>query len=145
MDEVTVPGVPIRDVEIAGELRDGAMTLDHVEGTGVTGGRVTGNLSLAPQGDGYRVHAEARVEDARLVLSKDAEPQASAPSLDVDYEVDGVGQSLREMAASASGRVLVVMGAGRVPNAHCRSHVVRPSWRAPPGCPQPVPEVVPVH
>ena len=118
MDEVTVPGVPIRDVEIAGELRDGAMTLDHIEGTGVKGGRVTGNLSLAPQGDGYRVHAEARVEDARLVLGKDAEPQASAPSLDVDYEVGGVGQSLREMAASAGGRVLVVMGAGRVPNAH---------------------------
>lgn len=115
MDEVTVPGVPIRDVEIAGELRDGAMTLDHIDGTGVTGGRVTGNLSLAPQGGGYRVHAEVRVEDARLVLSKDAESQASAPSLDVDYEVAGAGESLREIAASADGRVLVVMGAGRVP------------------------------
>jgi hypothetical protein len=116
MAEVTVPGVPIRDVEIGGELRDGALTLDHVDGTGVTGGRVTGNLSLAPQGDGYRVHAEVRVEDARLVLSSTAESQATAPSLDVEYEVDGVGQTLREMAASANGRALVVVGAGRVPN-----------------------------
>ena len=114
--EVTVPGVPIRDVEIGGELRDGALTLDHVEGTGVTGGRVTGNLSLAPQGDGYRVHAEVGVEDARLVLSKAPGSQAPAPSLDVEYEVDGVGQSLRELAASANGRALILMGAGRVPN-----------------------------
>jgi hypothetical protein len=114
--EVTVPGVPIRDVEIGGELRDGAMTLDHVDGTGANGGRATGQLSLAPQGDGYRVHAEGQLEGGRLVLSNAAESQASAPSLDVEYEVDGVGKTLREMAASANGRALLVLGAGRVSN-----------------------------
>ena len=144
MAEVTVPGVPIRDVEIGGELRDGALTLDHVDGTGVTGGRVTGNLSLAPQGDGYRVQAEVRVEDARLVLSSTAESQATAPSLDVEYEVDGVGKSLREIAASANGRALLVLGAGRVPNTWTDFMSSGVADR-PPGCPQPVPEVVPVH
>jgi uncharacterized protein involved in outer membrane biogenesis len=115
VDEVAVPGVPIRDVEIAGELRDGALTLDHIGLTGVTGGRVTGNLTLAPQGDAYRAQAAAQVLGARLVFSTDPESQAAAPSLDGDYEVAGVGRSLRELAASADGRVLVVVGAGRVP------------------------------
>jgi hypothetical protein len=115
VDEVTLPGVPIRDVEIAGELRGGALRLDHVGLTGVTGGRVTGSLSLAPQGDGYRLQAEARVLGARLVLSQDPESLAAAPSLDGDYEVAAVGRSLRDLAASADGRLLVVVGAGRVP------------------------------
>jgi hypothetical protein len=114
VDEVTLPGVPIRDVEITGELHDGALTLDHIGVTGVTGGRVTGKLSLAPQGDGYRVRAEARVQDARLVLPS-VESRESAPSLDMEYELAGVGRSLREVAASADGRALVVIGAGRVP------------------------------
>jgi uncharacterized protein involved in outer membrane biogenesis len=124
VDEVTVPGVAFRDVEIAGELREGALTLDHVDGTVVTGGRVTGSLSLAPQGDGYRVQAKAQVLGARLVLSKDPESPASAPSLDCDYEVAAVGKSLREMAASADGHVLVVMGSGRVPNGRMSSGVL---------------------
>ncbi len=115
MAVAAVPGVPIRDVEIAGELHDGALTLERVVGTGATGGRVSGSLSLVPQGPGYRVHATARVEHARLLLAKDPASQASAPSLDIEGELAGVGQSLREMAASADGRVLIVLGSGRIP------------------------------
>jgi uncharacterized protein involved in outer membrane biogenesis len=114
VDEVTFPGVEVRDVEITGELHDGALTLDHIGVTGVTGGRVTGNLSLVPQGDGYGVRVEARVQDARLVLPS-VESRESAPSLDMEYELSGVGRSLREVAASADGRALVMIGAGRVP------------------------------
>ena len=114
--DLTVPGYRVRDAEIGGELRDGALTLDHLDGTGVTGGRASGKLSLAAQGDGYRLHAVGQLEGGRLVTSNTGESLASAPSLDVEYEVDGVGRSFREVAASADGRVLVVLGAGRVPN-----------------------------
>jgi hypothetical protein len=114
--DLTVPGYRLRDAMIGGELRDGALTLDHLDGTGAASGRVTGKLSLAAQGDGYRLHAEGQVEGSRLVTSKTGESLASAPSLDVEYEVDGVGKSFRAIAASADGRALVVLGAGRVPN-----------------------------
>ena len=116
MADLTVPGYRVRDAEIGGELRDGALTLDHLDGTGVTGGRASGKLSVAAQGDGYRLHAEGQLEGGRLVTSNTGESLASAPSLDVEYEVDGVGKSFREVAASADGRALVVLGAGRVPN-----------------------------
>jgi uncharacterized protein involved in outer membrane biogenesis len=114
VDEVTLPGVTVRDVEFDGELHDGALTLDHIGVTGVTGGRVTGNISLAPQGDGYRVRVEARVQDARLVLPS-VESRETAPSLDMEYDLSGAGRSLREIVASADGRALVMIGAGRIP------------------------------
>ncbi len=115
--DLNLPGYRVRDAAIGGELRDGALRLDQLDGTGVTGGRASGTLSLAAQGDGYRLHAEGQLEGGRLVTSNTSESLASAPSLDVEYEVDGVGQSFREVAASADGRVLVVLGAGRVTNA----------------------------
>ena len=115
--EVTLPGVPVRDAEIGGELRDGVLTLDQLDGAGATGGRASGKLSLAAQGDGYRLHAEGQVEGGRLVTSDTGESLASAPSLDVEYGVDGVGKSFREIAASADGHAVVVLGAGRVTNA----------------------------
>ena len=115
--DLNLPGYRVRDAEIGGELRDGALTLDQLDGTGVTGGRASGKLSLAAQGDGYRLHAEGQVEGGRLVTSNASESLASAPSLDVEYEVDGVGRSFREIAASADGNAVVVLGAGRVTNA----------------------------
>ena len=114
--DLAVPGYGVRDAEIDGELRDGALTLGQLDGTGATGGRASGKLSVAVQGDGYRLHAEGQLEGGRLVISNTSESLASAPSLDVEYEIDGVGKSFREVAASADGRALFVLGAGRVPN-----------------------------
>ena len=114
--EVPFAGVPIRNVDIAGELRDGALTIDRSEGTGRNGGRMASSFSMRPEGDGYRLHVEGSVEGARLDISRTGEPEESAPSLDINYEFDGAGQSLHEIAAAASGQALVVLGPGRVPN-----------------------------
>jgi len=114
--EVPFAGVPIRDVDIAGELRDGALTIDRSDGTGRNGGRMTSTFSMRPEGDGYRLHVEGSLEGARLDVSKTGESAESAPSLEINYQLDGAGRSLHEIAAGANGQALVVLGPGRVPN-----------------------------
>jgi len=115
-EEVPLPGVPLRDVMIEGRLENGAVTIDRAEGTGRYGGRVTASLSLRPEGDGYRVGVEGRLDGGRLNLSKLGESPELAPSLDIEYSVDGTGRSLHELAAGADGRILVMLGKGSIPN-----------------------------
>lgn len=116
-DEVPFPGVPTRDVVIAGDLTDGVLTIDDTEGTGANGGRLRSSASIRPEGDGYRLHVEGSLENGRLDVSKTDESAASAPSLEISYEMDGAGRSLHEIAASGNGQALVVLGPGRIPNA----------------------------
>jgi hypothetical protein len=114
--QLPLPGIPIRDVVVAGELKDGAVTIDRSEGTGKNGGRWTSSLSLRPEGSGYRLQHEGRFEGGRLDLSKTGESPELAPSLDVEFEFEGAGDSLHGIAANADGRVLVMVGPGRIPN-----------------------------
>ena len=114
--EVPFAGVPVRDVDIAGTLRDGALTIDRSDGTGRNGGRITSSLSLRPEAGGYRLHVEGSIQGARLDVSKSGESGELAPSLDANYELDGAGRSLHEIAAASSGQALLVLGPGRIPN-----------------------------
>jgi hypothetical protein len=116
--ELPIPGVPLRDVVVAGELRGGALRLDSVEGTGLDGGRVGARLALEPTGGGYRLAARGRVEGVRLVDSSTAASREKAPSLDADFVLTGEGRSLHEMAASLDGGAAAVVGSGQVSNAH---------------------------
>src|SRR5262249_37322302 len=44
VDELRLPGVPLRAVALGMELRDGALSVDTAEGTGAHGGRAAGTL-----------------------------------------------------------------------------------------------------
>jgi len=114
--EVPFPAVPIRDVIITGVLQNGALTIDRADGTGRNGGRMTSSFSMRPEGDGYRLLAEGSIQGGRLAVSKAGESAESAPSLEVNYHVEGAGRSLHEIAAASSGLALVVLGPGRIPN-----------------------------
>jgi uncharacterized protein involved in outer membrane biogenesis len=119
-EAMQIPGVPLRNVVVAGELRDGALRLDRVEGTGANGGRATAGLALEPSGGGYRLAARGRLDGGRLVTSsKGASPQ-KGPSLDVEFDVKGEGRSLHDIVASLGGAALVVVGPGEVSNAYDR-------------------------
>jgi uncharacterized protein involved in outer membrane biogenesis len=113
-----IPGVPLRDVVVAGELRDGALRLERVEGTALHGGRVTAGLALDPSGGGYRLATRGRLGGGRLVTSRAGSSPGKAPSLDVEFELKGEGRSLHDVAASLDGAALVVVGSGEVSNAH---------------------------
>jgi uncharacterized protein involved in outer membrane biogenesis len=115
-----IPGVPLRDVVVEGELRDGALRLDRVEGTGLHGGRATAGLALELAGGGYRLATRGRFDGGRLVISGHGASPEKAPSLDVEFDLKGEGRSLHDIVASLGGAALVVVGPGEVSNAHER-------------------------
>jgi uncharacterized protein involved in outer membrane biogenesis len=113
-----VPGVPLRDVVVAGELRDGALRLDRVEGTGLHGGRAAARVALESSGDGYRLTARGRLDGVRLVTSTTGASAEKAPSLEVEFELKGEGRSPHGIAASLDGAAVAVVGPGQVSIAH---------------------------
>jgi uncharacterized protein involved in outer membrane biogenesis len=115
-EEVPFLGIRVRDVAINGGLENGALTIDRAGGTGQNGGHATSSLSLRPDPDGYRLHTEGRFEGGRLELSKTGQSPELAPPLDVEYELEAAGRSLHDLAASADGRILVLLGPGRIPS-----------------------------
>ena len=114
--ELAIPVVPLRDVVVAGELRDGALRLDAAEGRGLHGGRVAAGLALEPSEHGYEVTARGRVEGARIVGSMTSPSPGEAPSLDVEIHLRGEGRSLRDLAAGLDGAALAVVGSGKISN-----------------------------
>jgi len=88
---LAIPGVPLRDVVVAGELRDGALRLDRVEGTGLHGGRATARFALESSGAGYRLATRGRLDRVRLVAARRGASAEKAPSLDVEFEMKGEG------------------------------------------------------
>lgn len=112
--EVVIPAIVLHDVHVEAAVRDGALHVERAEGSGVYGGRATARLSLEPVVDGYRLRASGELAGGRLVPAKEEVPPERAPSVDVTFEVDGSGRSLRAIAATSRGGALVTVGAGRL-------------------------------
>ena len=113
---VVIPGAVLTDVTVEGELREGALRLDRIEGTGALGGKATASLSLEPRGDVYRVQAAGRVEGGRIDLSKTGQDPSQAPTVELQFALAGTGRSLHELAAGSEGSALVHVGPGRIPS-----------------------------
>ena len=113
-----MPGLPLRDVVIAGELRDGALRVDRIEATGVHGGRASAGLDLRSSGGGYRVGTRGRLEGVRLVASsrvgRRKRVRPSTWSLGWRVRADPSTRS----PANLDGAVLVVVGEGQISNSH---------------------------
>ncbi len=115
---VALPGVPLRDVVVAGTLRDGALRLDRAEGTGARGGRASAGFSLEPSASGYRLATRGHLRGAHLVTSSADPSSEKAPNLDLEFRLKGEGRSLHELAASLDGGAVVILGSGEVSNAY---------------------------
>jgi len=114
--ELALPAMTVRDVAVEGTVRDGALRIDRIDGTGRNGGRMSGALSIEPAATGYSLRAVAGLADGRLDLSKGKAESATLPALDIELEVAGTGRSLREIAAGANGHGLLRLGPGQLPN-----------------------------
>ena len=114
--ELNLPTFGLRDVSIDATVRDGAVRVDPIEGTGGNGGRAQGKVLIEPAPEGFTARAEGRLDGGRLDLPKSDVAPAEAPTLDVEWEIEGAGRSLKEIAAKAQGRALVVLGEGKIPN-----------------------------
>ncbi len=114
--EMVLPGMALREVVVAGELRDGALRIDRFEGRGSHGGHASASFAIEPRDEGYRLRAAGRLEGGRLVLPKTANSPESTLPLDLEVDLSGAGRSPHEIAASGEGEVLVVVGSGRISN-----------------------------
>lgn len=114
--DVSLTGVPLRDVIVEGTLADGTLRVDRIEGTGKNGGRATASLTVAPADTGYLVRLRGMLAGGRVDLSKTGEDPAEAPALDLEFEIEGTGPSLHAIAASADGGAWITLGPGRIPN-----------------------------
>jgi AsmA family protein len=114
--EVALPGVLLHDVRVEASLRDGALRVGDAKGVGERGGRATASLSLEPADGGYRLRASGTLAGARFGLWTTGEAREQMPSLDLEFELEGAGGSLHEIAASSDGHALFTLGSGRVPS-----------------------------
>jgi len=115
-DTIDLPAVPLRDAVLEGEIRDGALKVTRAEGTGINGGRSSASLSLTPVEDGFKLQAAGSLAGGRLDFSKGGGAAEGAPSLDINFELEGTGRSLHAIAASSDGSALITLGPGQVPN-----------------------------
>jgi uncharacterized protein involved in outer membrane biogenesis len=114
-DELLVAGAELTEVTIAGELRDGALRLDRLQGTGRLGGTADASLDLEPSGDGYALRAAGTITGGRIDLWGAGEDLPQTPPIDLEFEIAGTGRSLHEIAAGSNGSALVRAGRGRIP------------------------------
>ncbi|HZN53773.1 MAG TPA: AsmA-like C-terminal region-containing protein, partial [Candidatus Polarisedimenticolaceae bacterium] len=115
-EELNLPAAPLRDVTIDAAVRDGALRVEPIAGTGANGGRAQGRFVLEPDGDGYRARLEGRLDGGRLHLPRGDIPPSETPTVDLELELAGSGRSLHEIASRSDGRVLAVLGAGHITN-----------------------------
>ena len=116
VEELLIPGRALRDVVVAGEVRDGKLRLDRAEGARVEGGLATWALDLEPSDRGYRISTQGRLHDVRLGAS--SESFEKEPPLKVEFQLKAEGRSLHEIAASLDGRVHMALGPGQFSNAY---------------------------
>ena len=115
--EMLLPGLALRDVVVAGELRDGGLRIDRFEGTGSQGGRASGSLTIDSLREGYRVRTRGQLDGGRFVFPATATaPERSLP-FEIDFDLAGEGRSPHEIVTAGDGQLLLVVGAGRIPSA----------------------------
>lgn len=112
--EIVAPGPARRDVVLAGTLDRGALRIERFAGSGLLGGHTSASLEIVPLGDGYRLRTQGRLDDGRLVVSRSQGSPERAPQVDLEFELEGEGRSLHEIAASLNGHALVVVGPGEI-------------------------------
>jgi uncharacterized protein involved in outer membrane biogenesis len=113
--ELLIANAELTEVALAGELRDGALRLDRIQGTGRLGGTADASLDLEPSGDGYALRAAGQITGGRIDLWGAGENLPQTPPIDLELEIVGTGRSLHEIAAGSNGSALIRAGSGRVP------------------------------
>jgi hypothetical protein len=114
--EVSSAGLQLRRVIVEGELRQGALRLERVEGATQDGGEALLSFALEPSDGGQRLTAKGKVKGLPLLA---ANPDGSkSPVAKVEFQLEARGRSPHEIAASLDGTAHVVVGAGRLPNSY---------------------------
>jgi uncharacterized protein involved in outer membrane biogenesis len=114
IDRLRTNTMDVSDFRVAARLLDGELAVDPihmVEGAG----RLDGKIRFAPIANGYEVEAELAADQLHLGLAaNEAQERSTLPPLSGTIRFQGAGGSVREIMASADGRVSLRQGAGQV-------------------------------
>ena len=96
-------------------LQDSVLTLDPLD-FGVTGGQITSRIRLDGRSSPISAHASVRVRKVSLSKLSPAIARNSTKigRLNGNFELDGRGDSIGNMLASANGKVIAVLEGGQV-------------------------------
>jgi hypothetical protein len=112
IEEFVLPLDRFSDIEIDVILEDGRLQAGPLAVTGSGGGHLDVDLELKPVAAGHTLHSKLLIDDVRMSLSRNDEYRDQRPTIDVDLQYGGTGRSPHEIAASANGRVQMVVGEG---------------------------------
>jgi hypothetical protein len=102
------------------DLIDGKLSVDPLRGIGENGGRLSGSFLFAPAADGYELRARFLAEKARPDFLSHGDDPALWPTVDLELDLEGVGNSPHSVASSLNGWTTVQVGEGRVDNSVLR-------------------------
>ena len=116
IDEFRQGPLRLDDLEATLRLLDGTLNLES--GFAVTdGGNATAAIALASTESNAELDIKFDLSDLRLSLSENNERSvAEIPLIGLQAEIRSSGTSLREIAASANGKVLFTQGEGKIDN-----------------------------
>jgi uncharacterized protein involved in outer membrane biogenesis len=104
------------DVATSVALKDGDLHFSN-SFRGPQGGRSVSNIALATGGKSATLDVDVNMRDMRLnLLSGDVAKASLIPPVDITVDMDSKGASPRALASSATGRVLITQGKGRIEN-----------------------------
>jgi uncharacterized protein involved in outer membrane biogenesis len=112
--EVALAAGLLKDVSGDLTLEEGRLSL-AVRASGIGEGRMEGTLRLLPSPRGTDLTLQASVRSVRsgFMAPKDGDV-SKAPPMNLDVDLRSSGTSPRQLAARASGRLLVTQGKGRL-------------------------------
>jgi AsmA family protein len=114
-DEVDVGRVPLHDVAARATIDDGVLTVTPL-GAEILGGRANGHLTLDGRKDVPAAAVDFRVTDLQLgqLPHKDTDHPAIEGPVRVRVVINGAGQSIHQVAATANGTVTAQLRSGEI-------------------------------
>ncbi len=111
-DELELRTTSYTAVDVGGRLENGTLHVDPMRAVGANGGKLDGMVELESGRSTPTLRTAIRLNGVRIDLTSAEEDPAEWPTVDLDVELDAEGQSLHDLAGSASGRIAVVVGPG---------------------------------
>jgi len=112
--DLILPGLPLHDVDIELRVDDGRLEIERVAATDQAQGIVTGTLVLAPIGKKFGLRTQFQLHGIRPNLNNPGIDPESLPPIDIDVSITATGSTLHEFAASADGRLQIVVEQGEI-------------------------------
>ncbi len=114
IDQAAINGDAVRDVDITAQVESGALLVDRFDLT-IGDGTVSGRLRLEPDDAGYALEMASDVKDLQLAqLGAEGQAKDAVPPLSFELQLQGSGESLHDIMASANGRISGRQGTGQL-------------------------------